>query len=524
MRSKPSASASRVLGRAVILAGVLGVLPAARCETPFRRYVVEVSDDYSWGYRVGVKQPLGSYDGGLSVHQISRTVNIPVTGNPDHLMWVDESSGSRGIVERATGISDDAVVNPGGMATFHTAPPGDPRSGTIWFALGGRAHDMALDLYRSDEPYSVDGFGVVADDFETSISSTTPCVNALGDRVLLTWRHDNSASMFVKIRTRLYDADGDFTTPIWERDIGSGVRDPDLGVYGIEQHWTRLDPRFERLFLTWQYFHVDSHTFGSNPFLYSDDFGETWRRADGSALGETPIDYTEIDPVFVPQDHLANGENTGWYVRDIGVSPGGVNWMAVPSGDIKVAGGWFVNLLMFRDGAWEERAMTPGMPAVTKPHALGVTRDYMVFAYAKRGDTQNLWMTVSDDDGLSWRDPVRIDRLVPTADGDQSICWVSFVQPASEYEDNTARFFYAHFNRSDGSDGRNYMNKMRWISVDLDSSCRTDFDRDGMLTGRDFAAYLNAFVGGDPNADYNIDGYVNSIDFMTFLNAFLAGC
>jgi hypothetical protein len=55
-------------------------------------------------------------------------------------------------------------------------------------------------------------------------------------------------------------------------------------------------------------------------------------------------------------------------------------------------------------------------------------------------------------------------------------------------------------------------------------SCPPDFNGDGVLNSLDFAAFLNAFVAGDPGADFNADGSVNSQDFAAFLNAFVAGC
>ena len=53
--------------------------------------IYELISDYSWGYRCGVKQPLGAYKSGLSVHQITENRwPSSVLGNPDHLFWVDE--------------------------------------------------------------------------------------------------------------------------------------------------------------------------------------------------------------------------------------------------------------------------------------------------------------------------------------------------------------------------------------------------------------------------------------------------
>jgi hypothetical protein len=53
--------------------------------------------------------------------------------------------------------------------------------------------------------------------------------------------------------------------------------------------------------------------------------------------------------------------------------------------------------------------------------------------------------------------------------------------------------------------------------------CSPDWNGDGCVNSQDFAAFLNAFVTGDPGADYNGDGAVNSQDFVAFLNDFAAG-
>ena len=56
------------------------------------------------------------------------------------------------------------------------------------------------------------------------------------------------------------------------------------------------------------------------------------------------------------------------------------------------------------------------------------------------------------------------------------------------------------------------------------TTCPADFNGDGKINSKDFIAFLNAFVAGDPSADFNNDGLVNSKDFIIFLNAFVAGC
>ena len=58
--------------------------------------IYELISDYSWGYKTGVKQPLGAYKSGLSVHQITKSAWPDPVGNPDYVFWIDELKGSYG--------------------------------------------------------------------------------------------------------------------------------------------------------------------------------------------------------------------------------------------------------------------------------------------------------------------------------------------------------------------------------------------------------------------------------------------
>ncbi len=129
----------------------------------------ELVSDFSWGYRCGVKQPLGAYKNGLSVHQITKS-NYPVTptkGNPDYLFWVDEIAGTYGISVRPTDEFHGWVVNPGGMVSFAA-------DGTIWYTYGARAENLPLDLYSSLRPYDTTAFFRHLHDFDPQSGSTTP--------------------------------------------------------------------------------------------------------------------------------------------------------------------------------------------------------------------------------------------------------------------------------------------------------------------------------------------------------------
>ena len=62
------------------------------------------------------------------------------------------------------------------------------------------------------------------------------------------------------------------------------------------------------------------------------------------------------------------------------------------------------------------------------------------------------------------------------------------------------------------------------LAVYTSCACPADFNHDGVVDSKDFIAFLNAFVAGDPSADFNNDGEIDSKDFIAFLNAFVAGC
>ncbi len=78
-----------------------------------------------------------------------------------------------------------------------------------------------------------------------------------------------------------------------------------------------------------------------------------------------------------------------------------------------------------------------------------------------------------------------------------------------------------------------------WVAELPDTSCRADFNADGVHNSQDFFDFLSALFttpacpepctpggggGGSCPADFNRDCFINSADFFDFLGAFLAGC
>ena len=121
------------------------------------------------------------------------------------------------------------------------------------------------------------------DDLDLFTGSTTPCINVHDPKLMFFWRHGNSGNPETAVRFRRYNINGTFAAPEVELELGHSMEHPQHGMIGIEQLWTRHDPRFAYTFLTWQFFKGQNQRFGSNPFLYTDDDGDTWRTADGAA-------------------------------------------------------------------------------------------------------------------------------------------------------------------------------------------------------------------------------------------------
>ncbi len=289
-----------------------------------------------------------------------------------------------------------------------------------------------------------------------------------------------STNPAVSMRFRRYDLNRGFGFPEIELDLGHGMEHVQLGNVGIEQLWTRFDPRFNYTFVTWQYFRTELQTFGSNPFLYSDDDGATWRTADGAAWTQFPIHYSEINDLLVPFDHLAAGESSNWLVSDLGVSPNGVFWMTVRALFAESVDFWFFNA---DAGIWESRPMAHIQDC--KPFACGVTEDDIVFVYSDIGSEHILKARFSADDGDTWSDPILLDVLDPS----QRISWASFVQPADNYAGNSARFFYGYY--VNGTHSR-YQNNIRWIRFNLDAIL-ADLNGDGTVDIVDFLMLLAAW-------------------------------
>lgn len=474
--------------------------------------VYELVSDFSFGYRCGVKQPLGAFKNGLSLHQLTKS-NYPeeTNGNPDYILWVDETAESFGVAERPTGEYNDFSVNPGGMVAFSD-------NGTIWYVYGGRAQYLPIDLYSSVSPFDTSAFVKRVDDVDLGGGSTTPCVNVHGNNLMLFWRHRNPGNPDVAIRMRRYDItnQGDFGEPDLEIELVHGEPHETLDLVGIEQLWTRYDPRFNYTLLAWHFkTTTDPPIFGSDSVLYSDDDGTTWRKVDGSPAPKFPVQYSDIDSILTPWDHLAKGGNIGWLPNGVGMTPNGTFWLTSPEGVGNESPRDFT-FRFFNGEIWEERILAE--IGKCKPFACGTSKDLVGVAYADISEPNLLKVRLSDDDGRSWGDPIVLDALDET----MAISWVSFLQPSDAYADNSLRFFYAYYRLEDGPSARWYMNNIRWVRFNAgDPPPVGDLDGDGVVGTNDLLILLaNWGPCGDCNdcpADLDDDCNVGTSDLLILL-------
>ncbi|EGV18536.1 fibronectin type III domain-containing protein [Thiocapsa marina] len=513
-RQEPSMVGLAVLALMAVMPSAQGADPTITAESQ------EIVSEYSWGYNTGLKQHLGSYKNGRSVHLMSRRTrdnpvdSRPDLGSPDFAVWVDEHTGEALALEHPAGVLLEDGVNPGGNAVF-TSNAAANEEGRIWSVFGARANELPFDLARSSELFDPSQSDVVLDNFETFERSTSPTLSVVDQTGLLTYRYLHSTRPDGAVLFQRYDLSSSTPQLVKQESIGRASFVQGRGDITIEQVWSRWDPRRGALAVTWHWFERFQENdqliklFGSNPFLYTDDLGETWSLADGSPA-TLPLTYATQDSTISPYDHLAAGETMGWLTRDVGFGPKGTPWMAAPVGE----DGREMRFFVWNESRWDNRMLTPRLD-LGDPMACGTVRDYVVCAYSEAATPGTLLVRVSLDEGLTWSEPVTVDSVGSAPDGSlQRINWVSYAQPADRYLDNSGRFFFSYYKTSDGGDGRNFKNNVRWVRLQVGP--KADFSADQRVDESDKTAFETAFYSGDSLADFNDNGVVDGDDLAAF--------
>jgi hypothetical protein len=486
----------------------------------------DLTADYTWGFFSGFKQQHGSYQNGRSLHAVLKRTGSGERGYPDYLLWFNELTGQTIIRTRAVAYPT-LGINPATHAVFASDASAE-ESGRFWWVMGGRADSQPFDLYRSVEPFKPLVLEQVLDNFVTEPGSTTPALAIVGETGLLPYRWRASGSPNDQVRFRNY-AFSESAPPLlrFEKSLGRGSNVVDLGDITIEQLWSRWDPRRRAFALTWQWFQHTATTpngsaQGSNPFLYTDDFGTTWKAADGSHVA-LPLDFLSAtaSTVITPYEHFSRGEHTTPKPRDIGFTPGGAAWITLVTGPVwGTLDGWQLTLFRWDGTSWQAIPLVDDMEATADAIACGPARDYLVCAYSQLGAPGRLLVKASRDDGLTWSAPVTVGDVGLADNGAvQRINWVSFAQPAERYLDNTARFFLSYYRVGD-VDGRDFYNRLRWVRVRVGPLA--DFNGDGTADDADLAEFTSAHAARESRADFNDDGVVDAVDYDVFVAA-LAG-
>lgn len=424
------------------------------------------TEDY---YKSFVKHPLGSFQNDFNVYEVSRTTATNA-GNPDYILWVNESSETFGVSQRPTGLSNatGGKENTGGQASFST-------NGTIWYIFGGKVEALPFYLNSSANIYDVTDFIERAYNWEVFAVSTMPTVTVNDPYGFVMWRLRSSTNYNSRVAFRRFNVSNGSWHDSSDSEIVSGAY-TDAKAYGVEQHWQKFDPRNDLLFLSMMFLYESSpkSTFGCYPFLYSDDNGTTWRYVNGSVATGLPVDYAEMkdDRVIAPHNHFYEGDllGSGWHPSDIGQAPDDTFWLLDLAGNWTVDSGeysnssfwayyWFWNGTgwEYKNLSTEENVDRTGIPVFS----IGVTKDYMVFIFTNRSNNDTLYMKYSTDAGDTWSSPVTLDS-VPSG---YRLRACHYVQPTS-YDDNYARFFYAYYDYSIDKGSRDN-NEYRWVKINV---------------------------------------------------------
>ena len=183
----------------------------------------------------------------------------------------------------------------------------DP-GGHIWVFVSGRGQHRPGFKYRSSEPYCIDGFELIA---EQELTYPQP------------WYVEGKG--FFHYFTKYTDG----RELYWERSETGETWSEDVKLAGFGGHYQVSREQDGRLITAFNY-HPDGNVDRRTNLYYAetDDFGETWRTADGTEL-ELPLE--EVDNPALAYDYEADGRLV--YLNDIDLDSNGYPVIQVVTSD-----------------------------------------------------------------------------------------------------------------------------------------------------------------------------------------------
>ncbi|UCF50599.1 MAG: hypothetical protein JSU91_03720 [Thermoplasmatales archaeon] len=343
------------------------------------------------------------------------------------IVWIDDKTGEMG----SKRWIDQYTSN---HASFSVQ---FDKEGYIWATVGGYGDINPFDLYKSNTKCSTGDYldyTLLLNNYWSVIGSCGSIVMLLGDKLNLFFRNWWNDDPGTEIQQLQYDID-DFTTQLKNREVISGEwfeGSPLTPSYC----WGKIDPRYNIGFLTVTYKHTlySGKYWGSWPFVMVTNDGDILKDSlDQSYL--LPIEYSSNADIAYDNIRLNIEANTDG--TQMGITPNGNYYFLTHYREY--SGGPKHHKLFINEGSgWNE--VWTNTSANSHSVACGVTKDHVVLLYSKEEEHKNIYISVSEDDGITWNE----EKLIITET--DHISGIGIAQPAIDYTDNTLRFFYGKNN------------------------------------------------------------------------------
>jgi len=435
-----------ILISGILLSSGLGLIPSANEPSITDITIINVTSSYDgtqYGFHMGSS---AIYDNGLSLQHPGKHYE----DDPNWFLWVNETNGTGG------------QINLGGTSTNNHAGGSVTMldNGTIIFTRGGYFNYIPADLWVSNNPYDIHNWTQKLSDYITasggcSLSSAVTQNNTF----LVAYR--NGPNDISSTGQQLLAYNTSTWTKYKDLEIAHGETWEGHALCPC-YNWMRFDPRYNYTFITWSW-KEEAGTYdnwGSAPFIYSDDNGATWKRANGTTY-TLPIRYSDISgwqsKADIPDDSIANNLYPYNHGAESGVTPDGHFYMVVTHQDVR-DGPRYGYFWLWNGTAWVSHNLS-GL-TYSDAFSCGVTKDYIVYVFADTDNNATLKARISADNGETWSAPIEIVH----ESGDVFINGVSYCQPIKGYTDNYARFFYSFYNWSSGTSKQC---KVKWVKFQI---------------------------------------------------------